>query len=527
MRTFCLILIALALFQFAPGTTSRHVRARTTQAAQPLTELSVHRGSADFFYTPSDGAFFANASDRTGDGIADYVTLFFFGNQPGVFWFLDFGTNGLGKNMEIGFYAKAERAAFASPGHPGLDVGGLGSGCNTVRGQFTVLEAQFDYSVSPTRVVSFAAEFEQHCEGGPRADTGRIYFNYAPTTSLSVNPASVGGGQTALGTVTLVDPAPFGGAQVTLTSGDTSVATVASSINIPEGETTATFPIFTKIVKSPPSVVIIATYAGVASAATLGVVSPIPSITQLSMHSEPGDYIGGGRDYLFQKGDGDFFVRSLGLTGGLVDGVEIFFRGQTAFWGLAFSVRNLGIPLMPGLYDGGQRYPFEDPGHPGLSIFGDGRGCNMLTGKFTIIEATFDYSFSIPDVVTFAAQFEQHCEGDPPALRGTIYYNYTPGPLFDTCLQDDSSGALFQFETSTGAYQFSNCAGVIIVGTGSVTKRGNLVTLLHFNGDRRIRASLDLGVRKGNASIQSLSLGRRFGILDRNTSNNTCSCAQP
>jgi hypothetical protein len=143
-----------------------------------------------------------------------------------VFWFLEFGTTALGRNLGIGYYGKAERGGFASPGHPGLDVGGLGSGCNTIRGQFTILAAQFDYSVTPTRVVSFAAEFEQRCEGFGAPTTGRIYLNYAPTTSLSVNPTSVGGGQTSLGTVSLVEPAPPGGAQVSLTSGDTTVATL-------------------------------------------------------------------------------------------------------------------------------------------------------------------------------------------------------------------------------------------------------------------------------------------------------------
>ena len=526
MRTSCLLLVVLALVNFSPAVSSRRVGAQTIQSAAATTQLTVHRG-IDYSYTPADGNFFASASDRTGDGIADYVTITFFGNSPGVFWFLDFGTNGLGRNMGIGHYAKAERAAFATSGHPGLDVSGLGAGCNTVRGQFTVLDAQFDYSVSPIRVVSFAAEFEQHCEGGPRADTGKIYFNYAPTTTLSINPASVGGGQSAVGTVSLVEPAPFGGAHITLTSGDTTVATVASGTDIPQGQTTATFPVLTKIVKSPPSVVILATYGGVASAATLGVVSPIPSITQLVMHSEPGDFVGGGRDYLIQKSDGDFMMRPHGLTAGQVDGVSLFFIGQTSFWLVDFNVSRLGIPLRPGVYEGGQRYPFQEPGHPGLDIAGDGRGCNMLTGKFTIIEATFDYSFSPPDVLTFAAQFEQHCEGGPAALTGTLYYNFTPGPVFDACLQDDSSGALFQMDTATGAYQFSNCAGVNIAGTGSITRRGSLVTLQHFGGDRRVIATVDLGNRRGNASIQSLALGRSFSVLDRNTANNTCSCAQP
>ena len=530
MRTCCFLLMVSVLLLLAPAGTSRRiqakiVQAKMVQAGEPVTQLSKRRSGTDFFYTPSDGDFFASSNDFTGDGIADYVTVFFFGKEPGVFWFLSFGTNGLGQNMKIGFYDKAERAPFASPGHPGLDVSGLGSGCNTIRGQFTVLQAEFDSSVGST-VLHFAAEFEQHCEGGPRGDTGSIYFNYTPTSSLTLDPASVGGGQTAQGAVHLLEPAPFGGAVVNLTSGDTTVATVAPTINIPQGATTATFPVVTNIVKSPPSVVILATYGGVASAATLGVVSPIPSITELVMHSDPGDYIGGGSDYLFRKEDGDFIARAHFLINQGVNGATFFFNNDSHFWFMDFSVRNLGILLTPGVYENAQRYPFEQAGHPGLDVFGDGRGCNMLTGKFTIIEVTLDHSFSPPDILTFAAEFEQHCEGATPALRGTIYYNYTPPQPFNTCLKDDSSGVLLQIETSTGAYQFSNCAGVTISGTGSITERGNVVTLQHYNGDRRVTATFDRGTRIGRASIQSLSLGRTFGIIDRNISNNSCTCSQ-
>ena len=45
-----------------------------------------------------------------------------------------------------------------------------------------------------------------------------------------------------------------------------------------------------------------------------------------------------------------------------------------------------------------------------------GRGCNELTATFTIHELTFDANGVLR---TFRADFEQHCEGGTPALRGT------------------------------------------------------------------------------------------------------------
>ena len=59
------------------------------------------------------------------------------------------------------------------------------------------------------------------------------------------------------------------------------------------------------------------------------------------------------------------------------------------------------------------------PTHKGLSVFGDGRGCNTLTGSFTILGISSD---AAGNVTALAATFEQHCEGAAPALRGTIHF---------------------------------------------------------------------------------------------------------
>src|SRR5207247_1350853 len=79
-----------------------------------------------------------------------------------------------------------------------------------------------------------------------------------------------------------------------------------------------------------------------------------------------------------------------------------------------------GSPLVPGTYEGAARFPFNSPDQPGLSIFGDGRGCNELTGRFVVQEATYD-SGGRP--LTFAVSFEQHCEGGPYALFGDLRFN--------------------------------------------------------------------------------------------------------
>jgi uncharacterized delta-60 repeat protein len=98
------------------------------------------------------------------------------------------------------------------------------------------------------------------------------------------------------------------------------------------------------------------------------------------------------------------------------------------------------------------------------------------------------------------------------------------GQSFDLCVQDDGSGNLLQVNTTTGEYQFTNCAGLTIEGTGILTKRGSLITLQHNASDRRVMATIDTSTNKATASVQLFSQGRTFTITDRNIRNNTCAC---
>ncbi len=75
---------------------------------------------------------------------------------------LDFSTEGLNIEMQSGHYDKVTRAAFAPDGWAGLDVSINGRGAGSLSGDFTVIDAIFDYSDPNPELVSFAAEFEQH-----------------------------------------------------------------------------------------------------------------------------------------------------------------------------------------------------------------------------------------------------------------------------------------------------------------------------------------------------------------------------
>jgi hypothetical protein len=82
----------------------------------------------------------------------------------------------------------------------------------------------------------------------------------AVLSSITLNPASVLGGGTATGTVTLNGPAPAGGASVALSSSNTGVAQVPATITIASNATTATFTVSTSPVASTTSLSLSATY---------------------------------------------------------------------------------------------------------------------------------------------------------------------------------------------------------------------------------------------------------------------------
>jgi hypothetical protein len=137
-------------------------------------------GGQSYFRDQNFGTVSVNVFDRTGDGEPDYLFNFVLGNTLGQFMFVTIGTNQLGQNLHPGVYMNAERAPFASLGHPGLDVGVDGRGCNMVTGNFVIYDVAFSSSTILDRL---DVAFEQHCEGAPAAFIGR--FRYDRTNPLS------------------------------------------------------------------------------------------------------------------------------------------------------------------------------------------------------------------------------------------------------------------------------------------------------------------------------------------------------
>jgi hypothetical protein len=90
-----------------------------------------------------------------------------------------------------------------------------------------------------------------------------------------------------------------------------------------------------------------------------------------------------------------------------------------SWWNVELSTQRLSLPLAVGTYQGAERAPFASFMKPGLNVSGDGRGCNTLSGKFSIHEISWDGDI----LMHVLASFEQHCEEGPSALRGCVKFD--------------------------------------------------------------------------------------------------------
>jgi hypothetical protein len=134
----------------------------------------------------------------------------------------------------------------------------------------------------------------------------------ASLSAISVNPSSVVGGNASQGTVTLSSAAPSGGAIVTLSSSNPSIASMPASVTVPSGATSASFSIATAAVTANTSVTLSANYSGVTRITTLTLTPPPPPASLSSLSLSPTTVIGG------NNSQGTVHLTSPAPSGGLM-----------------------------------------------------------------------------------------------------------------------------------------------------------------------------------------------------------------
>ena len=150
--------------------------------------------------------------------------------------------------------------------------------------------ATFTITTSPV-ASNTAVTISALYNGVTRTSTLTVTAPVAALSGVSVSPATVQGGVSSTGTVSLNMPAPVGGAVVGLTSSNTAAAQVPASVTVAAGETTATFTVTTSPVASNTSVTISALYNGVTRTATLTVTTPVAALSSVSLR--PTSVLGG------------------------------------------------------------------------------------------------------------------------------------------------------------------------------------------------------------------------------------------
>lgn len=159
---------------------------------------------------------------------------------------------------------------------------------------------------------------------------------------------------------------------------------------------------------------------------------------------------------------------------------------------------------------------------------GFGEGQTFIGSTTVMTNASCNASFNVTLPVSVAAGRSITATAtDPPGNTSEFSQCVQVQPAFDLCLQDESNGNVLLLNSITGEYQFTNCRGLTLTGVGMLITKGCLVTLQVNGPDRRILARIDTCLKSGIASVQVLSQGTTFTILDRNTTNNTCVCAAP
>ena len=184
-----------------------------------------------------------------------------------------------------------------------------------------------------------------------------------------------------------------------------------------------------------------------------------------TMTGDPGDYISQGRDWSYSTGAGDRLTVNGSTDNRLV---SVGIDGANGDWWHAEFQAPPGETLEPGTYTGATRYPFNDD-TPGLNVSGDGRGCNTLTGTFTVEEISFGPQGYVED---FEATYEQHCEGGQPAARGRVeIHNPTAPEQLGITLNTATSGTFDRLNGNATLHGTVSCtADVPVHVNGSITQ---------------------------------------------------------
>jgi hypothetical protein len=299
------------------------------------------------------------------------------------------------------------------------------------------------------------------------ADGGTVIDSTSPVVSVSTNlesvTASVSGWEVSLTSSTALAPGTYtSGVSLQSTSGnayscDTGSFTI---IEMSATDVNATFNFNCGPTASTPDSVGFLRYNATlttpvpAPPSSAQPITDPPNSGTTSANADEFSFISGQGDYIGQGSPADYTGSNVVVTG-----TQGWAAVNAGGWSLSLSAPIGGL-LVPGTYTGATGYPLNSGSAPGISVFGDGRGCDSYYGTFTIYQIASDSTGALTQL---NATFTQTCDAiTSPPLVGFIRYNATePTPvpaLLTASLKPSISGA-----ESDGA------SDVTLAATGNAT----------------------------------------------------------
>jgi hypothetical protein len=309
--------------------------------------------------------------------------------------------------------------------------------------------------------------------GGDSTSTG--------TSPVSATPASP----------TVSTPAPT---TATVTEPVTAPVTAPVTVPAPEPAPALKYPIPASLWAAPPN----------ATPATGN---------YIYMKSDAGDFIGGGGTYGYTDTNAVLTLTTSAL------GLSVSVNGDQR-WDGSFQLPRAASNLQAGFFGNLTRTPFADPTVGGIQWTGEGRGCNDMNGWVAVDKVELkDNVLSAVDL-----RFEQHCDGNAPALRGQIHWTRAnassalgPGAVpIPSGLWQPTSG----MTPATGNYMYLESSSSDYIGAGRtyLYTPANTTLKVTTTGNR-----LDVGIAgdedwdgqfQGMGSMQQLGVGY-YGNLKR------------
>jgi hypothetical protein len=385
---------------------------------------------------------FSDSGEYIGGGLQqefDQTNATFTGSAAttGIDLTVNGGTNGLswefmidpppGTSFHVGYYPKVQRAEFRTSGYAGLDITSDYRGCNEITGAIEIR----DLAVSGSTITRLNLLYEQHCEGGLPALFGQVRIGAPRTAGLIVSSSSItwpawpgilSGGHGSTVPVYLRNPGSTSvGVGTASLSGLAAqnfkiVNDTCSGTTLVPGDSCALYLRFTASARGPRTAALRLPLGTRTAKVQLDALVR-PGATSLTMDSQQGDFIGQGKTYDFTGANASFTFSAS------TAGIESDLSATDAEYWTVVMVPAAGEILAVGTYPNATRWPFNGTGN-GLEVDGDSRGCNTLTGSFTVKQAVF--SAVDNSLKNFDGTFIQYCDNSTAALTGELKYDAEP-----------------------------------------------------------------------------------------------------